>query len=84
MKLWIGVTDNDWFRFLRSQTGVEEVKVASRRKKLTVFFSDIIGFTSMSEKKGPQEIVAMLNAFFTAMANLSKAGLRGFSPARLG
>jgi HNH endonuclease len=25
MKLWIGVTDNDWFRFLRSLSGVEEV-----------------------------------------------------------
>ncbi len=25
MKLWIGVTDKDWFRFLRSLSGVEEV-----------------------------------------------------------
>lgn len=25
MKLWIGVTDNDWFRFLRSLSGVDEV-----------------------------------------------------------
>ncbi|MEA2560545.1 MAG: putative restriction endonuclease [Acidobacteriota bacterium] len=25
MKLWIGVTDNDWFRFLRSLSGVEEI-----------------------------------------------------------
>lgn len=25
MKLYIGVTDNDWFRFLRSLSGVEEV-----------------------------------------------------------
>jgi hypothetical protein len=26
MKLWVGVTDNDWYRFLRSRPELDEVK----------------------------------------------------------
>ncbi|GAG45489.1 unnamed protein product, partial [marine sediment metagenome] len=30
-------------------SGKQEVKVASRRKKLTIFFSDIVGFTETTD-----------------------------------
>ena len=35
-------------------TGRSEVKVASRRKKLTIFFSDIEGFTETTENSNPR------------------------------
>ncbi len=40
-------------------------------KELTVFFSDIRGFTSLSETMTPQELVNHLNVYFTAMTNLA-------------
>jgi class 3 adenylate cyclase/CHASE2 domain-containing sensor protein len=39
-------------------------------KDLTVFFSDIRGFTTLSEKLTPQELVSVLNRYLTAMTDL--------------
>jgi adenylate cyclase len=39
-------------------------------RKAVVFFSDIRGFTSYSEGKEPQEVVNMLNEYFTVMVNI--------------
>lgn len=36
----------------------------------TVFFSDIIGFTAMSEKMKAEEVVICLNQYFTIMQNI--------------
>ncbi len=38
-----------------------------KRKPVVVFFSDIRGFTSFSETRQPEEVVAMLNEYFKAM-----------------
>lgn len=38
-------------------------------KELTVFFSDIRGFTTLSEKMQPQELVNHLNIYLTAMTD---------------
>ena len=39
-------------------------------KELTVFFSDIRGFTTLSESMTPQELVNHLNLYLTAMTNV--------------
>ena len=41
--------------------------------KATILFSDIRDFTAFSERCGPQETVAMLNGYFSVMANLVMA-----------
>ncbi len=37
---------------------------------MTIFFSDIRGFTPMSESLGPEEVVHILNEYFSAMASI--------------
>ena len=39
-------------------------------KQLTVFFSDIRGFTTLSESMTPQELLNHLNVYFTAMTDI--------------
>lgn len=47
-----------------------EIKLGGERKQATVFFSDIRGFTAMSEKMSPDEVVAMLNEYMTEMVRI--------------
>ncbi|HEX4621889.1 MAG TPA: adenylate/guanylate cyclase domain-containing protein [Myxococcaceae bacterium] len=50
--------------------GQVELLRQGRLAEVSIIFADIRGFTSMSESERPEEIVAMLNAFFTAMATV--------------
>jgi adenylate cyclase len=50
--------------------GKVELLRVGRMAEVSVIFADIRGFTSMSETESPQETVAMLNAFFTRMAQV--------------
>ena len=43
---------------------------AGQKVELTVLFSDIRGFTTMSETTPPEKIVEMLNVHFSAMADI--------------
>ena len=54
-------------------SGEQEVNVISRRKKLTVFFSDIVGFTDISDKLEAEEISSMLNYYLTEMSQIALA-----------
>ncbi|MDZ7659579.1 adenylate/guanylate cyclase domain-containing protein [Fodinibius sp.] len=44
--------------------------MGGQKKRLTVLFSDIAGFTSISEKKEPEELVSFLNEYLGAMTDI--------------
>ena len=49
----------------------EEVKVASSRKKLTVFFSDIADFTETADRLQSEELTQLLNHYLTEMSQIA-------------
>lgn len=48
----------------------ELLKLGGERREITAFFSDVQGFTTISEKLTPEEVVKLLNMYLTAMTNL--------------
>jgi PAS domain S-box-containing protein len=52
-------------------SGSQEVKIASRRKKLTVFFSDIADFTATTDDLESEELTALLNHYLTEMSKIA-------------
>ena len=52
--------------------GEQEVSIASKRKKLTVFFSDIAGFTDITDQLESEELTALLNQYLTEMSNIAQ------------
>ena len=42
-------------------------------RNVTVFFSDIAGFSSIAEKMGPTELVSLMNAYLSAMTDIIEA-----------
>jgi class 3 adenylate cyclase len=52
--------------------GKQKTSIASQRKKLTVFFSDIAGFTELTDQLQPEELTALLNQYLTEMVNIAK------------
>lgn len=43
---------------------------SGRKERLTMFFSDVRGFTSMSEKMEPQQVQQLLSEYFTEMTRI--------------
>ena len=54
-------------------SGRQEVKVASSRKKLTIFFSDIAGFTETADRLESEELSQLLNHDLTEMSEIALA-----------
>jgi adenylate cyclase len=52
-------------------TGKREVKVASHRRKLSVFFSDIAGFTETAELLESEDLTKLLNHYLTEMSDIA-------------
>jgi len=47
-----------------------QVNLGGARKVVTILFSDIRNFTSMTETRPPDQLVAILNEYFTEMASI--------------
>jgi len=52
-------------------SGRHEARIESRRKKLTVFFSDIVGFTETTEKMEAEDITSLLNTYLDEMSRIA-------------
>jgi class 3 adenylate cyclase/HAMP domain-containing protein len=52
-------------------SGQQEVKIASTRKKLTLFFSDIAGFTETADKLESEDLTKLLNHYLTEMSQIA-------------
>src|SRR3989344_75099 len=47
-----------------------KLKLGGERKKVTILFSDIRGFTTISERMTPENLTKMLNEYFTVMTDI--------------
>ncbi len=45
------------------------LKLGGEERELTVFFSDMSGFTAMSERMAPQALVSLINEYLSAMTD---------------
>ena len=52
-------------------SGEQSVKIASKRKKLTVFFSDIADFTGTTDSLESEELTNLLNHYLTEMSKIA-------------
>ncbi len=48
----------------------DRLQLGGEEKVLSIFFSDVQGFTSISEKLSPQELTGLLNEYLTAMTDI--------------
>jgi adenylate cyclase len=65
------------FQFYLTKSVVDEMlkdasklQLGGERRVCTVLFSDIRGFTTISERLSPEELVGLLNSYLTPMTNL--------------
>jgi len=54
-------------------TGKKEVRIASHRKKLTIFFSDIVDFTETADRLESEDLTSLLNHYLTEMSHIALA-----------
>jgi len=52
-------------------TGQQDVKIISTRKKLTVCFSDLVGFTEITDKMESEDLTQLLNHYLTEMSKIA-------------
>jgi HD-GYP domain-containing protein (c-di-GMP phosphodiesterase class II) len=49
---------------------LDKVKLGGERRKVTILFADIRGFTSMAEKMKPEEVVDLLNTYLSGLTDI--------------
>ena len=52
-------------------SGEQTVEISSKRKKLTVLFSDIADFTETTDSLESEELTSLLNRYFTEMSKIA-------------
>jgi adenylate cyclase len=52
-------------------SGERDVTIATERKKLTIFFSDIKDFTATAERLQPEDLTSLLNEYLTNMSAIA-------------
>src|SRR5262245_30587789 len=52
-------------------TGQQDVKIVSKRKKLTVCFSDLVGFTEITDQMESEDLTQLLNHYLTEMSKIA-------------
>jgi adenylate cyclase len=52
-------------------SGKRDAKIESQRKKLTIFFSDIVSFTETTEKMEAEDLSNLLNSYLEEMAKIA-------------
>ncbi len=52
-------------------TGKQNVEISAKRKKLTIFFSDIAGFTETTDNLESEELTDVLNHYLTEMSTIA-------------
>jgi adenylate cyclase len=54
----------------------EKLQLGGERRRVTLFFSDLAGFTTISERLSPEKVVALLNDYLSRMTEiiLNEAG----------
>ena len=51
--------------------GRQDVRIASQRKKLTICFSDVAGFTETADKMESEDLTQLLNQYLTEMSKIA-------------
>jgi len=54
-------------------TGAQNVEIASSRKKLTIFFSDVVNFTETTDNLESEDLTNVLNRYLTEMSDIALA-----------
>jgi PAS domain S-box-containing protein len=52
-------------------TGRQDARIVSQRKKLTICFSDVVGFTEMTDKMESEDLTQLLNQYLTEMSRIA-------------
>jgi adenylate cyclase len=52
-------------------SGQQSSEIQTKRKRLTIFFSDIKGFTSISESLQPERLTYYINQYFSEMSRIA-------------